>query len=105
VQLQNIDTRRIRKLLVELGSPIIPLTILFEALGFRGATGMEWGILAGAISAIATEMGYKVQKLGRSVVLVQRTNDSAQNTEDSNLASHAAPEEDLKSSEESIQKK
>jgi len=97
VRLENIDTRRIRKLLVELGSPVIPLTLLFEALGFRGVTGIEWGILAGAISALATEMGYEVQKLGRSVVLVRHTKDSAQSTE--------ALEEDLKSSEEDVQKK
>jgi hypothetical protein len=97
VRLENIDTRRIRKLLVELGSPVIPLTLLFEALGFRGVTGIEWGILAGAISALATEMGYEVQRLGRSVVLVRHTKDSAQSTE--------ALEEDLKSSEEDVQKK
>ena len=103
--LENIDTRRIRKLLVELGSPIIPLTVLFEALGFRGVTGIEWGILAGAVSAIATEMGYEVQKLGRSVVLVRRTKDTAQSTEVPDSADHTALGEDLKSSEEDAQKR
>jgi hypothetical protein len=71
VELTKIDTNSIKKLLVELGSPIIPLTLIFESLGFKGVTGIDWGILAGAISAIAIELGYKVEKVGRSIILIQ----------------------------------
>jgi len=71
VELTKIDTNLIKKLLVELGSPIIPLTIIFESLGFKGVTGIDWGILAGAVSAIAIELGYKVEKVGRSIILIQ----------------------------------
>ena len=71
VELTKIDTNSIKKLLVELGSPIIPLTLIFESLGFKGVTGIDWGILAGAVSAIAIELGYKVEKVGRSIILIQ----------------------------------
>ncbi len=72
VELSRIDTNSIKRLLIEIGSPIIPLTLVFEALGFRGVTGIDWGILAGAVSALAIELGYKVERVGRSIVLVQR---------------------------------
>jgi hypothetical protein len=71
VELNKIDTNSIRKLLTEIGSPIIPLTLIFESLGFKGITGIDWGILAGAVSALAIDLGYKVEKVGRSVVLIQ----------------------------------
>jgi hypothetical protein len=71
VELNKIDANLIKKLLIELGSPIIPLTLIFEGLGFKGVTGIEWGILAGAISALAIELGYKVEKVGRSIILIQ----------------------------------
>jgi hypothetical protein len=72
VELNKIDTKSIKKLLIEIGSPIIPLTLIFEALGFNGVTGLDWGILAGAVSAMAIELGYKVERIGRSIILVQR---------------------------------
>jgi hypothetical protein len=77
VELDRIDTYSIKKFLIEIGSPIIPLTLVFEALGFNGVTGLDWGILAGAISALAIELGYKVERVGRSIVLVQRKKDLA----------------------------
>jgi len=75
VELDKIDVHSIKKLLIEIGSPIIPLTLVFENLGFSGVTGIEWGILAGAISALAIELGYKVERVGRSIVLIQRKED------------------------------
>jgi hypothetical protein len=75
VELDKIDTDAIKKRIIEIGSPIIPLTMIFQALGFGGVTGIEWGILAGAISALATELGYKVEKLGRSIVLIRHKKD------------------------------
>jgi hypothetical protein len=71
VELSGIDTNSIKRLLMEIGSPIIPLTLVFRALGFGGVTGIDWGILAGAVSALAIELGYKVERVGRSIVLVQ----------------------------------
>jgi hypothetical protein len=105
IELGKIDTGAIKKLIVEIGSPIIPLTLIFERLGFGGVTGIEWGILAGAVSALATEMGYEVQKLGRSVVLIRRRKDTAQKTEVPDSADYTAPKEDLESSGEDVQKK
>jgi hypothetical protein len=71
VELNRIDVDSIKKLIIEIGSPIIPLTLVFQGLGFGGVTGIEWGILAGAVSALATELGYKVERIGRSIMLVQ----------------------------------
>jgi hypothetical protein len=48
---------------MQLGSPIIPLTLVFESLGFKGVTGMDWGILSGAVSVLAIELGYRVEKI------------------------------------------
>ena len=71
VELTKIDTNSIKKLLVEIGSPIIPLTLVFEGLGFKGVTGIDWGILAGAVSVLAIELGYRVEKIGRSIIFIQ----------------------------------
>ena len=57
---------------MELGSPIIPLTLVFESLGFKGVTGIEWGMLAGAVSVMATELGYRVEKIGRSIIFIRK---------------------------------
>ena len=78
VELDKIDTHAIKKLLIEIGSPIIPLALVFEGLGFSGVTGIGWGILAGAVSALAIELGYKVERVGRSIVLFQRKEDLTQ---------------------------
>jgi hypothetical protein len=78
VELDKIDVHSIKKLLIEIGSPIIPLALVFEGLGFSGVTGIEWGILAGAVSALAIELGYKVERVGRSIVLFQRKEDLTQ---------------------------
>ena len=75
VELDKLDAHSIKKLLIDIGSPIIPLTLIFERLGFSGVTGIEWGILAGAVSALAIELGYKVERVGRSIILIQRKED------------------------------
>jgi len=80
VELDKIDTHSIRDLLMKIGSPIIPLTLIFDGLGFKGVTGIEWGILAGAVCALAIELGYKVEKVGRSIILIQRKEDSTQSS-------------------------
>ena len=78
VELDKIDAYTIKDLLIKIGSPIIPLTLIFEGLGFSGITGIEWGILAGAVAALATELGYKVERVGRSIILIQRKEDLTQ---------------------------
>lgn len=78
VELDKIDTHSIKDLLIEIGSPIIPLALVFDGLGFKGVTGIEWGMLAGATCALAIELGYKVEKIGRSIILIQRKKDSTQ---------------------------
>ena len=78
VELDKIDAHTIKDLLIKIGSPIIPLTFIFEGLGFSGITGIEWGILAGAVAALATELGYKVKRVGRSIILIQRKDDLTQ---------------------------
>jgi len=78
VELDRIDTHSIKKLLIDIGSPIIPLVLIFDGLGFKGVTGIEWGILAGAVCALATELGYKVEKVGGSIILIQRKENSTQ---------------------------
>ena len=73
-KIMDLDEKQIdiiRKVITEIGSPIIPLTLIFEGLGYAGVTGLEWGIITGIISAVAVELGYKMQKISRSIVLVK----------------------------------
>lgn len=72
INLNKLEVRRIKRVIIEIGSPIIPLTLIFANLGFVGVTGVEWGILAGAIAAVADELGYIIEKSGRQIVLVQK---------------------------------
>jgi hypothetical protein len=65
------DANAIKKLILKIGSPIIPLTLIFEGLGFNGVTGLERGIRTGFVSALTTELGYEAQRLGRSAVLAR----------------------------------
>lgn len=50
---------------------MIPLTLIFEELGFQGVTGLEWGILSGIISTVGIELGYEVEKIGRTIFLTK----------------------------------
>jgi len=65
---------RIKRILIEASAPIIPMSLLFEELGYVGITGIYWGILVGVISAIAVELGYEITKFGSQVVLKKRIN-------------------------------
>jgi hypothetical protein len=63
---------RIKRILVETTAPMIPMSLLFEELGYTGTTGIYWGILVGLISGLAIEMGYEITKFGSQVVLKRK---------------------------------
>jgi hypothetical protein len=60
---------RIKRILIEAGAPMIPMSLLFEGLGYTGIVGVGWGVLVGVISAIAVEMGYEIDKFGKQIVI------------------------------------
>jgi hypothetical protein len=62
---------RIKRILIEFSSPIVPMSVLFESLGFGGINGIFYGILLGAISMVAIEVGYEVSKLGNIWVITK----------------------------------
>ena len=72
ISLTEIEVERIKRVIIEIGSPIIPLTLIFESLGFSGVTGIGWGILAGAIAAVADELGYIIEKSGGQILLIKK---------------------------------
>jgi len=74
--LKKTDIENIKRIIVEIGGTMIPLALIFEQLGFQGITGIEWGMLGGAISTIGIEMGYQVQKIGRSIFLIKKRHDA-----------------------------
>jgi hypothetical protein len=76
LELDRIDTYSTRKSLTGIGSPIMPLTLAFRVLGSNGVTKLDWGIVAEALSAVSIELGYKVERVGRSIVLAQRKRNS-----------------------------
>jgi len=61
--------KRIRRIIIEAGAPMIPMSLLFEGLGYTGIMGVAWGVLVGVISAIAVEMGYEIEKFGKQIVI------------------------------------
>ena len=48
---------------------MIPMSLLFEQLGYTGLQGIYWGILSGVVSALAVELGFEVSKFGSQIVL------------------------------------
>lgn len=55
---------------------MIPMSLLFEQLGYTGITGIYWGILMGVISGLAIEMGYEITKFGSQIVLTKKDTNS-----------------------------
>jgi hypothetical protein len=73
--LKKTDIDNIKRVIVEIGGTMIPLTLIFSNLGFQGVTGVEWGLLSGTISTVGIEMGYQVQRIGRLMFLVKKRHD------------------------------
>ena len=59
----------VKRILLETGTPMIPMSLLFEQLGYTGLQGIYWGILSGVVSALAVELGFEVSKFGSQIVL------------------------------------
>ena len=74
-------TDRIKRIIIETSSPIIPATLIFHSLGYAGITGVYWGLLMGAISVISIELGYDIIKLGSIIVLKKGTVNAEQEKE------------------------
>jgi hypothetical protein len=62
---------RIKDLLVHMGATVVPLTVVFEALGYTGLTGLGWGILSATIASVADELGYEVRVIGARYFLMK----------------------------------
>ena len=75
-QLDIAIVNRIKRILIEAGAPMIPMSLLFEQLGYTGITGIYWGILMGVISGLAIEMGYEITKFGSQIVLTKKDTNS-----------------------------
>jgi len=76
IDLTKIDKEtinKIKRVIIEFGAPIIPFTLLFQALGFAGITGVDYGTLSGLITACAIELGYEVQRVGRFIILRKKS--------------------------------
>ena len=59
-------------MLTKIGLSSIPLSLIFEGLGYTGASGVEWGILSGVIAAFGAELGYDLIQRGRKYYLVKK---------------------------------
>ncbi len=62
---------RIKNLVVHMGASVIPLTVVFEALGYTGLTGLGWGILSATIASVADELGYEIRLVGSRYFLMK----------------------------------
>ena len=74
IQVDKELIARIKRILIEFGSPTIAMSALFEALGYQGLTGIWWAVLLGVISTVATELGFEVVKLGTIWVIKKPEN-------------------------------
>jgi uncharacterized membrane protein len=73
---------RIKRIIIEFSSPIIPMSVLFEMLGYAGITGIFYGILLGAASMVAIELGFEVVKLGTIWVIKKSDTNSQEENSD-----------------------
>ncbi len=55
---------KIKTLLTRFGASMIPLTAVFEILGYSGMTGLGWGILSAIIVCIADDLGLQLVDVG-----------------------------------------
>jgi len=56
----------------QFGYHFIPLTALFEALGYTGVTGLQWGALIGIAATLAEGTEYQIVKFGRQRFLKRK---------------------------------
>jgi hypothetical protein len=71
VQVDKELINRVKRIIIEFGSPTIAMSVLFEMLGYSQVNGIMWGVLLGVVSTVATEIGYEVTKLG-SIWIIQK---------------------------------
>jgi hypothetical protein len=74
-QLQAINSEllaKLKKLLLETGTAMIPLTVIFESLGFPGLTGLGWGVVSGAVAATAIQLGWELQQIAGRWFLIKK---------------------------------
>jgi len=62
----------LKQLCKQFGYQFIPLTALFEALGYTGVTGLQWGALIGIAATLAEGTEYQIVKFGRQRFLKKR---------------------------------
>ena len=74
--------KRVKRIIIEAGAPMIPMSLLFEGLGYTGIMGVAWGVLVGVISAVAIEMGYEIDKFGKQIVLKKTGTNSQKGSSD-----------------------
>jgi hypothetical protein len=62
----------VKHVIQSFGTPVIPFTSIFEALGFSGLTGNSHTLLSAVIAVCGVEMGFQVRKIGKSLILVSK---------------------------------
>ena len=71
----NIDEefiKTVKQTIKGTGARVIPFTSIFKALGYAKLTGNSHTLLATVIAVCGVEMGFKIKKFGRSLVLISR---------------------------------
>jgi len=71
----NIDEefiKTVKQAIKSTGAQVIPFTSIFKALGYNGVTGNGHTLLSAVIAVCGVEMGFKVGKFGKSLVLISR---------------------------------
>jgi len=64
--------KTVKHVIQSFSTQIVPFTLIFEALGYSGLTGNSHTLLSAVIAVCAVEMGFRVEKLGRSLCIVSK---------------------------------
>ena len=64
--------KTVKQTIKSINASVIPFTSIFKALGYTKLTGNSHTFLTAVIAVCGVEMGFKVEKLGRSLVLISR---------------------------------
>jgi hypothetical protein len=65
--------KTVKQTIKSFGVQVIPFTSILKALGYTRLTGNSHTLLTTVIAVCGVEMGFKVVKIGRSLVLLKNT--------------------------------
>ena len=67
--LDKFDSKATGMMILGFNSSMVPVSSLIGRMGYQGVAGASWGIVIGAIVVVASDLGFKLVKAGRQLML------------------------------------